>query len=477
MIRVFIVVKEGEDPTSLVFHFTGTPNARENCDMITNELRNAIQRQREGSQSKPQGANVDRVNSTNLEKDIDLQESLLTNNPDLLQTFKEAVMKGHLSNEQFWSTRLHLLRAHAVERSQQRGPYNVLSTIKPKTVDNQMKVSLTGQQIHDMFEQHPLLRKVYDKHVPPLAEGEFWSRFFLSKLCKKLRGDRITPMDPSDDIMDKYLKDNEEVTKVSDEPIASHLFDLEGNDQNANVIAELRPDITMRIDKEALPFMKNINQLSERLLEKSLGNSKRFNNENEETYLKESGFHDLEEEASDSKVVLKIKGQDQLLENNFVPSKNQVGLEPLPSLEALQHLYQEDSISLNHIEHDSDSLAEAAMQLTQSMREKHEFETHGTASNLPIDIKNEIVLCHTVTIEFLHQFWNALLNTTFPDKKAMAPLQNALLNSKKRVEAIASQAQEQNVDPKLVYELVSCTLTSIDTSISEYQRRMSYPPA
>lgn len=228
----------------------------------------------------------------------------------------------------------------------------------------------------------------------------------------------------------------------------------------------------MRIDKEALPFMKNINQLSERLLEKSLGyvysvlliviasvclttcrNSKRFNNENEETYLKESGFHDLEEEASDSKVVLKIKGQDQLLENNFVPSKNQVGLEPLPSLEALQHLYQEDSISLNHIEHDSDSLAEAAMQLTQSMREKHEFETHGTASNLPIDIKNEIVLCHTVTIEFLHQFWNALLNTTFPDKKAMAPLQNALLNSKKRVEAIASQAQEQNVDPKLVYEV------------------------
>ncbi|EPX72669.1 transcription factor TFIIH complex subunit Tfb1 [Schizosaccharomyces octosporus yFS286] len=471
MVRVFIIMNKGEEPTPLVFSFTGLNNARQNCEMITAELQKAITRQRDNTVSEAKSFGVESLNEKNLMEDIDLQESLLTNNGEMFHTFKEAVMKGHLSNEQFWSTRLHLLRAHAVERSQQKGPYNVLSSIKPKTVDNQMKVSLTRQQIHDMFEQHPQLRKVYDKHVPPLAEGEFWSRFFLSKLCKKFRGDRITPMDPYDDIMDQYLDVDEENPTRKDEPPPSHVLDIEGNIQNASVLAELRPDVTMRIDKEAIPFMKNINQLSERLLEKSLGSSKRLKTETEHQYLQESGFHDLEEDPKDPKVILNIQEQDQFLEKNFAPSSKQSTEEPLPSLEVLQGLYQEESVELDNTDRDVNALAEAAQQLTHAMREKHEFETHGTDMNVPKDIREEVSMCHTVSVEFLHQFWSALFSPNYSDKKVMAPLQQALLNSKVRVDAIVSQAKKRNVDPTYIYQLVSSILSSIDVALQEYQKR------
>ncbi|EPY52751.1 transcription factor TFIIH complex subunit Tfb1 [Schizosaccharomyces cryophilus OY26] len=477
MVRVFIIMNKGEEPTPLVFSFTNTNNARGNCEMVTGELQKAITRQRDNTVSDEKSFGVESLNQKNLLEDIDLQESLLTSNSEMFQTFKEAVMKGHLSNEQFWSTRLHLLRAHAVERSQQRGPYNVLSSIKPKTVDNQMKVSLTRQQIHDMFEQHPLLRKVYNKHVPPLAEGEFWSRFFLSKLCKKFRGDRITPMDPYDDIMDQYLEANEEDSARKDEPPPSHVLDIEGNLQNASVLAELRPDITMRIDKEAVPFMKNINQLSERLLEKSLGNSKRLKTETENQYLQESGFHDLEEDRTDSKVILNIQEQDRFLETNFAPSSKQSMEEPLPPLETLQSLYQEENVQLDSMDRDINALAEAAQQLTHAMREKYEFETHGSDMNIPKELKEEVTMCHTVSVEFLHQFWSALLSPNYADKKIMEPLQHALLNSKTRVDAIVSQAKKQNVNPSYIYQLVSSILSSIDVALGEYQRRISITPS
>ena len=35
---------------------------------------------------------------------------------------------------QFWSTRLHLLRAHAIEKAQKEGEYNVLPEIKHTSV-------------------------------------------------------------------------------------------------------------------------------------------------------------------------------------------------------------------------------------------------------------------------------------------------------------------------------------------------------
>jgi len=147
---------------------------------------------------------------TRLETDLELQKSLLKADQELSTTFSEAVLSGAVTADQFWSTRTHLLRAHAIEREQKRGPYNVLATIKPKTVDNVVRMSLSREAIHDIFDQHPLVKMVYDDNVPKLPEEEFWSRFFLSRLFKKLKGDKLLPTDNTDQILDRYLGRDDE---------------------------------------------------------------------------------------------------------------------------------------------------------------------------------------------------------------------------------------------------------------------------
>lgn len=139
--------------------------------------------------------------------DMDLMQEVLESSPALMKTFMETVVQDQsITSAQFWSTRLGLLRSHAIRKRQKRGPYNVLGTIKSKVVDNVTTYSITREQIAEIFEQHPLIRRVYDENVPRLAEGEFWKKFLSSRLCKKLRGERINPQDPWDDIMDKYLE-------------------------------------------------------------------------------------------------------------------------------------------------------------------------------------------------------------------------------------------------------------------------------
>ena len=64
-----------------------------------------------------------------------------------------------------------MLRAHSIERTQQRGPYNVFSVLKPKTQDGTTKVSLSAERIRDIFEQHPLVKRVYDENVPKVLRS------------------------------------------------------------------------------------------------------------------------------------------------------------------------------------------------------------------------------------------------------------------------------------------------------------------
>ncbi|GMG19445.1 unnamed protein product [Ambrosiozyma monospora] len=146
------------------------------------------------------------LDSKKLLKNLTLQQKLLRDNPNLMKTFTDAVIKSGLEPAEFWSTRLHLLRSYALQTNQKRGPYNVLSTIKPvASSDNQVNVAVTREKIHEIFKQYPLVRKAYDDTVPKISEGEFWSRFFSSKLFRKLRGEKVNLHDRGDTKLDKYL--------------------------------------------------------------------------------------------------------------------------------------------------------------------------------------------------------------------------------------------------------------------------------
>ncbi|CAK7913223.1 general transcription and DNA repair factor IIH subunit Tfb1p [[Candida] anglica] len=141
-------------------------------------------------------------------KNHTLQQKLLLEDKLLREKFTQAVINFKLSPVMFWQTRLNQLRTFALTISQHRGPYNVLSTIKPvASSDNQVNVNVTRDTIREIFDTYPIIKKSFDDLVPAkFPEGEFWSRFFNSKLFRRLRGDKINNSNERGDVvLDKYL--------------------------------------------------------------------------------------------------------------------------------------------------------------------------------------------------------------------------------------------------------------------------------
>jgi len=101
-------------------------------------------------------------------------------------------------------------------------------------------LSLSTEQIDDIFAQHPLVKKEHDENVPRVSKNEFWSRFFLSRLFKKLKGEKLLPNDPTDNIFDRYLLRDEEENSRKRRKIdhVSLTIDLAGNEQN---LSKVRP--------------------------------------------------------------------------------------------------------------------------------------------------------------------------------------------------------------------------------------------
>lgn len=269
------------------------------------------------------------LSDENLLKNHQLQQKLLFEDKALRDKFTQAVINFKLSPTTFWQSRLNQLRTFALTISQHRGPYNVLSTIKPvATSDNQVNVNVTRDTIREIFETYPIIKKLFDDLVPAkFPEGEFWSRFFNSKLFRRLRGDRINNSNERGDVvLDKYLYvdqdfiEQEEERKKrkldSDAPIkdekktimdhdsskkqkrdvsdhkVNKFIDLVSNEDDNSQKLGNKPDITMRygdanisnllnsknkreighssvgagVENEMMVLLRNMNRLSEKMV-------------------------------------------------------------------------------------------------------------------------------------------------------------------------------------------------------------------
>lgn len=281
------------------------------------------------------------MNDDELLKNLNLQQNLLKLDSKLMKLFTDAVIKQGMDTKDFWSCRVQLLRSFALQNHQRRGPYNVLSTIKPvASSDNQVNVNVTRDKIREIFKQYPLVRKAYDDLVPKMmSEGEFWSRFFSSKLFRTLRGEKINNGDRGDATIDKYLQfdldyDGEEIDEemgllldedrkrtnddADSEMIGgaakkkiklfhdqthevSKCLDLEGNKNDDPELRGNTPDITMKknSDKSMINILRSMNRLSRRMLmENSSGDKNNDTNSNshlDDEFKRELEFEDLDE--------------------------------------------------------------------------------------------------------------------------------------------------------------------------------------
>lgn len=430
--------------------------------------------------------------------DLDLQMSLLNVNPALRQRFDRAladkpdsVSLGQFSN-QFWSTRVHMLRSHATERSQATGTYNVLSVIKSKTVNGALTLSLTKEQIELLFRQHPIVQKAYNENVPQLSETDFWERFFHSRLMKKLKGERIPENAVLDPKLDKYLKFDEGADDSQQLMDSIPLFlNIEGNEQNHSQKQGNRPDFTMNpSDNDKAPILRILNRMSEKMLkEVPLSDANRHAPAglDEDTY-RELQLRDLQRADDDNRVILQIQDQSRFFSagQKVHTSTSAAAYTKRTPTQVLSTMQQEfNIINANQsktigvdlqttlgIDDDSSSDEEsvskpnnkvgskasrskATSQIVSAIKKRHlhddEYSHSTTAPGsaqakklfLSEAVLNNLTITHNTTVEFLHYFW-AVFHSGDPERaNEVAKMVETLDKSLDRINAVADAAESE----------------------------------
>lgn len=470
------------------------------------------------------GAGQDGIyDDARLQSDIELQNSLLKSDPQLLKTLMESLRTKSDSitdsqfKSQFWVSRTHLLRAHALEKSQSRGAYNVLASFKPETKDNQLRLAISKEQIQMIFNQHAIVRRAYDENVPEIKETDFWIKFFQSRLFKKLKGEKIVEQDASNPILDKYLNidDDAERAKRLMASHVPHIIDMEGNEENHSQRKGNRPDFTMRpTPNDRVPIIRTLNTLSEKLLSQVAPNDIDPSlpiGVDEETY-NNLALQDLRDENADDRVILNLKDQSRFSageENDLsVDAKRFSTLKPAKALHSLRadlastlapsfNLESALSISPEDAESSSDDepssqkttkvshnpYSAATTQILSSIRTNSISTTSSASTTGPLNAGStsfsttasnsthglspttfdRLSLTHATTTEFLSHFWSCYLSTSSSSSTAKpAQLRNlvdSLARALKRIDAVADEAEsERNADVEKVRRQVAVQL-------------------
>ncbi|RZF35709.1 hypothetical protein LSTR_LSTR009577 [Laodelphax striatellus] len=116
-------------------------------------------------------------------KELEEKNRLLSENPALLQLYKDLVITQVISPEEFWSQHAVNYTQKQQNQKQQIGVSSAfLADIKPQTDGcNGLKYNLTADIIECIFKTYPAVRKKHLEYVPTkMTESEFWTKFFQS---------------------------------------------------------------------------------------------------------------------------------------------------------------------------------------------------------------------------------------------------------------------------------------------------------
>lgn len=519
MLKIFEKAAEGGDPVSYLFHFNSAGDPRGEANAMKELLSRLLAEVRSNDPSVPRptaatgggggsasGAMafasavnakpaVSRLFDDNqLKNDIVLQQSLMKSDRGLHQMYMEArttkpdSMSDTTFNAQFWTTRTNLLRAHAIDTSQKKGPYNVLATVKPTVeqstdpnLPSRLKLNITVEQVQMIFNQHPLVKRIYNEHVPPLTESEFWERFFLSKLSKKLRGERATGLEIPDKVFDRY-DEYEDITAFSSKILTQHvphIIDVEGNEENQGGFRSgNRKDVEMRPrGRTHVPIIQTLNSISEKLLVNVAPADDDLVNPtgSDEGVYNQLALRDLRGDVEEHRIMLNIREQSMFFSSQkdsdsastdiyARQNPDKVLRDVLADLGNL-HGAEGGGIDLHAslgVDDDGDSEDEAERgeqvgsrtsrkaaqkQVLDSMLQRRAQQYGHTSDEttpmeLPVDIAAKCNLTHATTMEFVKQFWSAFLSGD-PDRAAeLGYLVESLKRSKERIRAVATEADK-----------------------------------
>jgi transcription initiation factor TFIIH subunit 1 len=401
----------------------------------------------------------DMYTDASLMSNLNLQKSLLGASPLLRQRFDESlkgkpdvITVGQFST-QFWSTRVHLLRAHAIEKSQHQGSYNVLSMVKPIHENDKLRLELNKEQIQLIFKQHPLMRRVYDDLVPKsFSEEEFWAKFVVSRLFKQLKGEKITELDAPIPKLDHYLGYDEKAFQTQ-QFIMEHVprfMDIEGNEQNHSKRMGNAPDTTMKPSShDKVPILRALNNMSEKMMVNVAPSDAEAHAPvglDEETF-NELQLRDLQRLEADNRVRLRVSNEQHYSTQDRVgESGSYRAIE-----DALQDLRATFKVDHGlHADYDEREQVQAGLATTDiisSVKQRVLISSNAEPeTGLSPTLVGAATMTHNTTVEFLHYFWSVYLSGDESRAGELAKLAETLGKSLDRIAAVAGQVEQEKAE-------------------------------
>jgi len=290
---------------SFNFHFA-SPKGRDHQFKQRDEVKNLL------AQLIP--AHRNKVN-----REIEEKSKMLKENPELYQLYKDLVIGGIITSDEFWENR-NLNSSTQFNGSKQETGISsgFLAEIRPDMHGcNELRFNITADSIQAIFKTYPAVQRKYESSVPhEISEEEFWKDFFRSRHFHR---DRYASSKGSKDVFgecaekDELQQLQESLQKILDPTL--DLTDTDASVEEGYGLGWNQPQQTSgaplirKFNHQSLMVLKNS---SKRQLESEeiIDDQKRL--EKKKMKLKEStGYDDLEAHEIDEVYRLKLLDADK----------------------------------------------------------------------------------------------------------------------------------------------------------------------
>ncbi|KAI6110555.1 hypothetical protein EDD16DRAFT_1836413 [Pisolithus croceorrhizus] len=428
--------------------------------------------------------------------DFRLRKKVLMSNPELLALHKDLVMTGQITESEFWEGREHLLLAQAAAEAQKRGRPGQLVDPRPQTVEGgEVKIVITPQLVHDIFEEYPVVAKAYSENVPSkLSEAEFWKRYFQSKLFNahraSIRSSATQHVVKDDPIFDKYLeKDDDGLEPKRPREEVADLYISLGATLEDHAETGNEKDITMRAGRQrgVLPLIRKFNDHSERLLNSTLGENpslkrRRVEGDGQDNF-SQIELEDLRDPESSIGIFLEMQDRQRYFEGQLMRgvAAEQVPAQPVDISVAHVDFRRELEgwdARFNQLRLERKAADAALLSMTQNVTAR--LDTKTKKNGLPAALFRQLTTCQTAANEFLRQFWGAMcpppVDTPFAPSLAQrsakaAKMASYLAGTREKVDALVRVAQVEGADGTRVEVAMKPVLEAVERALAFYRAK------
>ena len=269
-------------------------------------------------------------------KELEEKNRMLTENPGLLQLYKDLVITQILTAEEFWAQHAKNAAKKSASDKHSKSSQDVgvsgsfLTDIKPQADGaNGLKYNLTNDIIQSIFKTYPAVKRKHLENVPTkMTEHEFWTKFFQSHYFHR---DRLHGQ--VKDIFTECAKDDENRIKaqlkaggVSDPVADLEAFSDKTHDDHFGVASQnptksnnvVHQNIIKRFNRHSIMVM-NVTDAANAPVA-STPDDDRTDQAKKKRLLEKTQYQDLNDEPPSKKTSLNLAKTDRYLNGPTTPS-------------------------------------------------------------------------------------------------------------------------------------------------------------